>query len=80
MGDHGAIIDEVLKRDDGAYDPGYTQIVIPKAKKLEIPRKLALFNIRCSSPFPGIDGVGRSIGELVAMDSHYFGERFSADT
>jgi hypothetical protein len=58
MGEHGAIIDEVLRRDDGAYDPGYTQIVIPKAKKLEILRKLALFNITCSSPFPGIDGVG----------------------
>jgi hypothetical protein len=80
MGDHGAIIDEVFKRDDGAYDAGYTQIVIPKAKKLEILRKLALFNITGSSLFPGIDGLGRSIGELVTMDSHYFGKSFSADT
>jgi hypothetical protein len=70
----------VFKRDDGAYDPGYTQIEIPKAKKLEILRKLALFNITGSSLFPGIDGLGRSIGELLTMDSHYFGKSFSADT
>ena len=77
MGDHGAVIDEAFKRDDGAYDPAYTQIVIPKAKKLEMLRKLALFNITGSSLFPGIDGLGRSIGELVTMNSHYFGNSYS---
>jgi len=76
IGDHGVVIEEVFKRDDGAYDPAYTQIVIPKAKKLEMLRKLALFNITGSSLFPGIDGLGRSIGELVTMSCHYFGKNY----
>ena len=80
MGDHGEMIDETFTRTDGAYDAAYTQIVIPKAKKPEILRKLELFNITSSSLFPGIDGLGRSIGELVMMESCYYGKHFSPDS
>jgi len=79
MGDHGEIIDDTFKRADGAYDAAYTQLVIPKAKKPEILRKLELFNITSSSLFPGIDGLGRSIGEFVTMESWYHGKVLSHD-
>ena len=73
MGNHSTIIDETFKRSGALYDGAYTQLIIPKAKKLEMLRKLELFNITSSSLFPGIDGLGRSIGELVMMESWYHG-------
>jgi hypothetical protein len=51
--------------------------VIPKSKKVELLRKLTLFNMTGSSLLPGIDGLGRSISELVTMNSDYFGNSYS---
>ena len=70
MGDHGEIISEALSGIDRAHN----LLVIPKEKKAELLRKLELFNITANSLFPGIDGLGRSVGEFVAMESAYHGK------
>jgi hypothetical protein len=65
LGDHGKIIGESL---DG-MERAHQVLVIPRAKKPELLRKLEVVNITASSLFPGLDGLGRSTGELVAMES-----------
>lgn len=64
-GDHGTIIDTSL---DG-IDRAHQLLVIPKERKSELLRKLEIMNITASSLFPGLDGLGRSTGELVMMES-----------
>jgi len=65
IGDHGKIIGELL---DG-MERAHQLLVIPRVKKPELLRKLEIMNITASSLFPGLDGLGRSTGELVAMES-----------
>lgn len=70
MGDHGKIIHGALKELDHAHG----LLVIPKEQKPEMLRNLELVNMTATSLFPGIDGLGRSIGELVIMESwHHAG-------
>ena len=64
-GDHGKIIGGSL---DG-MERANQVLIIPKGKKQELLRKLEIMNITASSLFPGLDGLGRSTGELVAMES-----------
>jgi hypothetical protein len=65
MGDHGTIIGGSLDGMEGAHQ----MLIIPKGKKQELLRKLEIMNITASSLFPGLDGLGRATGELVAMEA-----------
>ena len=63
--DHGAAINGVLacrpKREQLA------RLVIPAAKKLDFLSRLHTMNITAKTLFPGIDGVGRSVSEIVTL-------------
>jgi len=71
LGNHGDIIGKTM---DGKPDH-YKLLVIAKEQKLNMLRRLEKLNITASSLFPGIDGLGRSIGEFIKMDSSYEVER-----
>ncbi len=44
---------------------------IPPGLKAEFLRKLRDLNVTAASLFPGVDGLGRSIGELVGLESAF---------
>jgi hypothetical protein len=67
LGDHGDIIDRSMRGKPDHY--GF--LTIKKEQKLEMLRKLEKMNITANSLFPGIDGLGRSIGEFIKVDSSY---------
>lgn len=67
MGNHGDIISKSLDGINGTHGV----LIIPKEKKLEMLRKLELLNITGNSLFPGLDGLGKSIGELALMESWF---------
>ena len=43
------------------------KIIIPHSRKQEFLKRLRAMNITANALFPGIDGVGRSVSELVRM-------------
>jgi hypothetical protein len=45
------------------------RIVIPAAAKMPMLRKLRLANITAAALFPGLDGLGRSVDELVRVEA-----------
>lgn len=45
----------------------YRKLVVPAIQKRAFAKKLRTMNITASSLFPGLDGLGRSIGELVRL-------------
>lgn len=70
--DHAAALDDVCKNIQGTKGGDtYRKVIIPKEKKPEFLRMLKSMNISASSLFPGVDGLGRSIAELIRLDSHY---------
>ncbi len=67
--DHGHVI---------AATSGYTtpemphrKLIIPNQLKPDFLRHLRRLNITARSLFPGIDGFGRSVSELVRICTHY---------
>jgi FRG domain len=62
--DHNEAIESVLLPDNA---PRYRRFVIPSHLKMEFLRRLRAMNISANSLFPGIDGVGRSVVELMRM-------------
>lgn len=65
LGDHEKIIEDAL--GDERKLLVFDKIIIPKEEKLEFIRKLRMMNITGSSLFPGLDGVGKSISEMVSL-------------
>ena len=51
------------------YD--FVKMIIPCDMKVEFLRKLRAMNITASSLFPGLDGVGQSVKELVILNAEY---------
>jgi hypothetical protein len=45
------------------------RVVIPAAAKMPMLRKLRLANITAAALFPGLDGLGRSVDELVRVEA-----------
>jgi FRG domain-containing protein len=68
LGNHGEIIEEALR---GSDDGRLKRLIIPARLKYEFLKKLSQMNITASSLFPGIDGLGHSMGEFIRMESHF---------
>jgi hypothetical protein len=66
LADHGALIARTLER---AGPGAWQKLVVPEALKPEFMRRLRTMNITARALFPGLDGVGRSIGELVRLEA-----------
>lgn len=46
------------------------KVIIPSDQKVEFLRKLHAMNITANSLFPGLDGLGQSVKELVLLNAH----------
>ena len=63
--DHGRLIEAAFPRS--STHP-FFKIVIDPQMKQEALRTLMRMNITASSLFPGLDGLGRSIRELIKLE------------
>jgi len=66
LADHGELIARTLDR---AVVGAWQKLVVPEALKPDFMRRLRTMNITARTLFPGLDGVGRSIGELVRLEA-----------
>ena len=66
--DHGRLIDSSHTNENQGY---YHKIVIAADKKPVVLNKLARMNITANALFPGLDGLGKSIEELVKLEAEY---------
>lgn len=64
LGDHPQLIRRMSIKDI------QLKLIIPKDLKPRFLDRLRRMNVTSSSLFPGIDGLGRSIGELALMESY----------
>lgn len=65
LADHGVVIGGALAGRP-QYE-GLTKIIIPACCKQDILARLHTMNITAKTLFPGIDGVGRSVSEIVGL-------------
>ena len=63
VGDHGKIMDEIFQ--DKSNQEVYRKLIIPNNQKKIFLRKLRTMNVTASSLFPGLDGLGKSVKELL---------------
>ncbi|HUP35736.1 MAG TPA: FRG domain-containing protein [Candidatus Limnocylindria bacterium] len=66
IADHGPILEGIPEPPGKAL---FLKFVIPAALKLEFLRKLRQLNITAQVLFPGVDGLGRSVSEVVYLDA-----------
>lgn len=65
LGDHGSILSDSLGGDSNFVQFG--KLIVPAEQKIPFLRKLRSMNITANSLFPGIDGLGRSVAELLKL-------------
>lgn len=68
LADHGALIEESLspRGPDGA-EINYHKLVVPARLKPPLVLQLRYMNIAAHSLFPGADGVGRSVADVIRV-------------
>ena len=62
---HGELIAGTIKPEEARNR--FAKITIPSALKMPFLRRLRELNVTARTVFPGMDGVGRSIGELIRL-------------
>jgi hypothetical protein len=67
LADHGTILAEYFSE----HSEQFLRAIIPRRSKPEILRRLRQINITANTLFPGIDGLGRSVAELVRVDCRH---------
>jgi len=69
LADHANLIDSILSpfESEGTGAIMRTKYIIPAAQKRLFLKQLYFANIRADSLFPGIDGLGRTIDELIRI-------------
>ncbi len=65
LGDHGNMVGECIPEDSS--QELFRKVVIPESQKSTFLRKLRHLNITASSLFPGLDGLARSVDELIQI-------------
>ncbi|MCX7780461.1 MAG: FRG domain-containing protein [Negativicutes bacterium] len=65
LADHGAVIADALAHRQGIER--LTKLVIPAVLKHEFLSRLHTMNITAKTLFPGIDGMGRSVSEIISL-------------
>ena len=63
LGDHESIMTEAFK--NASSDELYRKLIIPKTLKKIFLGKLRNMNVTASALFPGLDGLGKSVKELL---------------
>lgn len=65
LGDHGEIMaDNIPNNKESVY---LARFILPASLKPEVLRRVRAMNITANSLFPGADGLGRSVSELVKL-------------
>jgi hypothetical protein len=64
LADHAKIIDSAFA-DSGSRH--WLQLIIPREAKPDFLRRLRTYNIAANALFPGMDGIGRSVAELLRV-------------
>src|SRR5437773_9107996 len=67
--DHDKIVTEAAAATDRRLP--FLKLIVPKDLKREFLRKLRRMNITAHALFPGLDGLGRSVGELIQLGADY---------
>ncbi len=67
LGDHGAIFRSVFSEPNEKLL--FDKLIIPSAIKPTFARRLRAMNITANALFPGIDGLGKSVAELIQLAS-----------
>jgi FRG domain-containing protein len=70
LADQEAIVESLHSEQDEVLKV-YGKIIIPKSQKPIFLRKLRALNITANSLFPGLDGLGRSVTELIRLGPHF---------
>ena len=73
LADHGAILTEYFAEQPPDRIQ-FLKAIIPRRSKPEILRRLRQVNITANTLFPGIDGLGRSVAELVGVDCNHIAD------
>lgn len=73
LADHGAILAEYFAEQPPDRIQ-FLKAIIPRRSKPEVLRRLRQVNITANTLFPGIDGLGRSVAELVRVDCHHIAD------
>lgn len=73
LADHGAILAEHFA-GQSPEQPQFFKAIIPRRSKPEILRRLRQVNITANTLFPGLDGLGRSVAELVRVDCRHIAD------
>ena len=63
LSSHGEILRDAIPEE--SEKELFRKFVIPSPRKNDFLKKLRNMNITANSLFPGIDGLGRSVGELI---------------
>lgn len=69
MADHARLILQAVRGKKLATNLFFRFIIAPKQKR-DFLRRLLAMNVTARSLFPGVDGLGRSIHELVQSTAH----------
>lgn len=64
LDDHAQVIERVLAAKGPTH---FGRIIIPREQKPGFLRHLRFLNISANALFPGIDGIGQSVEELVRL-------------
>lgn len=65
LGDHGQILADSL--GEPSAKSLFSKLIVPAKLKISFMKKLRSMNITANSLFPGLDGLGRSVAELVRL-------------
>jgi FRG domain len=72
MARHDPILERAHAHHEDPNRHRYLKIIIPKALKLDFLSRLRHANITARALFPGIDGIGRAMVELLRLDAAAF--------
>ncbi len=67
MGDHGDIFSKVTIDNQPIFV--FNKIIIPASLKLIFLKKLGSMNVTGSALFPGLDGIGKSVRDLIQIST-----------
>ncbi len=68
LGDQGKILEKAVNNNSIIQ---FKKLVIPFGLKVQFARRLRAMNLTASALFPGLDGLARSVSELVLLESRH---------
>ena len=69
LADHGAFVDDILAPTVSNSEITYLKLIVPAGLKPEFMLHLRYMNIAAHSLFPGADGLGRSVADIIRVSN-----------